>query len=124
MGDFNWKEAYRAPTTAAGANLLPVTPSVIGSLASPTIGGLVLGDLFRDVTCAATCLPGIPHHKAVCYTGSWSPEMQVFPETRYHRCAVYAWGALQGAQAPTVPPAARLVLPKSMPLNDQFAGVA
>ena len=47
--------------------------------------------------------------------------MQVFPETRYHRCAVYAWGALQGAQAPTVPPAARLVLPKSMPLNDQFA---
>lgn len=47
--------------------------------------------------------------------------MQVFPETRYHRCAVYAWGALQGAQAPTVPPAARLVLPKSMALNDQFA---
>ena len=106
VGDFNWKEAYCAPAAAAGASLLPVISTVMGSLAAPS-RGLVLGDLFRDVTSVATCLPGIPHHKAVCYTGSWCPQLQAFPERRYHRCAVYAWGPRLVAKPLHVPPAAR-----------------
>ena len=94
LGDFNWKGRYQQLLGPAGARLFPVVPTVLRSQASPS-RGLVLGDV--DVSLAlvnTSALPGIPHHKAVCFGGAVLPTG--FPEpacrTRFRRTSAFVIG--------------------------------
>ena len=68
-----------------------MTPTVVGSLASPTQAlGLGLG--FSSAKSCSNGLSGIPHHRAVCYTADFQPDIgPCRPSRRYHRCALYTW---------------------------------
>ena len=90
IGDFNWKPAYQCALDASGAVMLPFTASVQGSLVSPCRGLCVEGE-FRDATCCSSSLPGVPHHKAVCFSGSWTPAVCEQHSHRFRRCAEYVW---------------------------------
>ena len=90
IGDFNWKPAYQCALDASGAVMLPFTASVQGSLVSPCRGLCVEGK-FRDATCCSFSLPGVPHHKAVCFSGSWTPAVCEQHSHRFRRCAEYVW---------------------------------
>ena len=94
LGDFNWKGRYEQLLGPSGARQFPVVPTVLRSQASPS-RGLVLGDIGLDSASVSTsALPGIPHHKAVCFRGAVLPNNS-FPEpacrTRFKRTSVFEW---------------------------------
>ena len=69
----------------------PVTATVVDSLASPT-RALRLGLGFCSAKSCSNCLPGVPRHRAVCYTADFQPDIgPCRPSRRCHRCALYTW---------------------------------
>ena len=65
IGDFNWKQQYESLMQHVGAEMFPVINTVVASNGSPT-RVLAFGSA-ANPSASARALPGIPHHKSVCY---------------------------------------------------------
>ena len=88
IGDFNWKQQYESLMQHVGAEMFPVINIVVASNGSPT-HALAFGSA-ANPSASARALPGIPHHKAVCY-GCDTQASRPKQAQRYRRCTTYTW---------------------------------